>query len=127
VADDGPEVVGLVGRDRLGRGHGEGVGVDGKGLIAPAVDHAHHEHGRRPAVVPLVDGSHPPGADDPKHPRVNEHADVVRNGALRAVQGTGELGHRGRALDEQVEDLRSGSAIARSWAVVVSSILSTRS
>jgi hypothetical protein len=116
VANDRPEVVGLVGRDGLGRGNGKSVGVDSQRRVARAVHHPHHEQARRATVVPLVDGAHPSGTDDPKHARFHEDADMVRDRALRPFDGDGELGHRGRALEEQVEDrapqwVRDGSKL----------------
>ncbi len=43
--------------------------------------------------------AHPPGADDTEHPGIHEDADVMGNGALRPVDGGGQLGHRGGPLE----------------------------
>jgi hypothetical protein len=42
-----------------------------------------HERAGGATVVSLVDGTHPPEADDPEQPGIHEHAVVLQIGARR--------------------------------------------
>ena len=91
--------------DRLGRGDGQSVVAHwGAPSVPDPADDPDVEHAGRPAVVPLVDGPDPPGAHDAQHPGVDQHVDVVGDGALRAVHGGGQLGHGRRPFQQEIED-----------------------
>ena len=59
---------------------------------------------RRAPVVALVDRPHAPGPHDLEQPGGDQDVDVVGDGATRPLQAFGQLGHRHRPLEHEVED-----------------------
>ncbi len=59
---------------------------------------------RRATVEPFLDRTHLSGADHPEQPGIDEDVDVVGDGTARSVESLGELGHRHRTLEDEVDD-----------------------
>jgi hypothetical protein len=100
VAGDGAQVVSLVRGGRLGGGGREVVGEQARLVRVNGTD---VEDTGRPAVVPLVDRADSSRPHHLEHPGVRQQAHVVGHGAPRTGDGDGQLAHRRRPLQEQLE------------------------
>jgi len=103
VHERAAQVVGRMGRGRLGRRLREAVDAGHDLLVLVAVERADVDRPGDPAVVALLDRPHPPGAHDPQQPGVDEQVHVVGDGALGPVNRQGQLGHGRGPFQQQVE------------------------
>ena len=63
-----------------------------------------HDGVRGAAVEPLLDRSHPTGRGDLQQPGIDQHIDVMGDGATWLAYPLRQFGHRHRMLQDQVED-----------------------
>ena len=103
MADDRPQVVGLVCGARLGRRDREIV-REGGDLFGP--DRTDGEDPGGPAVEALFDRPHLSRPHDLEQPGVDQHPDVMGDRALRTIDGRRELANRRRPLQDQLEEGR---------------------